>query len=453
MLLMGLTPGAGAGAMGAPAGPGAPGLGDEYFPKDGNGGYDVRNYQVDLKFTPAGHKVAATVEVSAVATQDLTSFDLDYQGPPITEVTLDGKPVKYERDGEELVITPPKPVEKDTAFKTVVSYAGTPRSLSNPGLGAYGWNKSRDGAVVTAQPDGASTWLPSNDHPSDKATFDFAITVPSGLKAYANGEPDEPDAEDGQTTFRWHERTPMATYLATVAIGKFVERRSTAAGVKVITAVDPKYSKSLKKVHDTTIKAVRWQQRLFGPYPFQTAGAIVDDPQLGYALETQSRPVYGGFVPDEAFIVHEIAHQWFGNSVTLRRWQDIWLNEGFATYVEWLWRERKNRKENTRKTFDRYYRQSGTSPALSPVPGRPGKAEMFGFSVYIRGAMTLEALRRKVGDRAFFQILRTWAAERRNGYGDTDEFIALAERVSGKKLDKLFQVWLYQKGKPKKGSW
>lgn len=450
-LLVGLAPGAG--AMGGAAGPGDSGLGDGYFPKSGNGGYDVGNYAVDLKFTPEDHQVDATVTVEATASEELSAFNLDYRGPKINSVTVDGQAAEYKRDGRELTVTPTAAIAKGATFKTVVSYSGTPPTLNNPGLGSYGWSQTKDGAVVTAQPDGASVWLPSNDHPSDKATFDFSITVPSKLRAYANGEPDKPVTEGGLTTYGWHERSPMATYLATVAIGRFVERRSEVGRVKVITAVDPKYRKSLKRVHDTTVKSLRWQQKLFGPYPFSTAGGIVDDPQLGYALETQSRPVYGGFVPDEAFVVHEIAHQWFGNSVSLRRWEDIWLNEGFATYVEWLWKERHNRHESTRKIFNRYYRQAGNSPALSPVPGRPGRSDMFGFSVYIRGAMTLEALRRKVGDRAFFRTLRLWATENRNGHGDTAEFIALAEKTSGKQLDRLFKAWLYQKGKPAKGGW
>ncbi|GAA2723610.1 M1 family metallopeptidase [Actinocorallia aurantiaca] len=450
---MGLPSGAAAEAMGRAADPGDSGLGDRYFPKSGNGGYDVRNYEVELRFTPEGHRVDAAVEIDAKATQDLTSFNLDYRGPKITEVTVNGRPAEYKREGQELVVTPATAIEKGTEFETEVGYSGTPPTFTNSGLGSYGWNKTKDGALVSGQPDGAAAWLPSNDHPSDKATYDFSITVPSRLRAYANGEPDKPVTKGGLTTYGWHERTPMASYLATVAIGRFVEQRSRLGRIQVITAVDPKYRKSLKRVHDTTIKSLRWQQKVFGAYPFTTAGGIVDDPQLGYALETQSRPIYGGFVPDEAFVVHEIAHQWFGNSVSLRRWEDIWLNEGFATYAEWLWKERTNKHESTRKIFDRYYRQAGGSPALSPVPGRPGRAEMFGFSVYIRGAMTLEALRRKVGDRAFFRILRTWATENRNGHGDTEAFVKLSERISGKQLDRLFKAWLYQKGKPAKGGW
>jgi aminopeptidase N len=432
--------------------PGAAGIGDSYFPNSGNGGYDVANYGVALKFTPAGHRVQATVTITATATQDLSLFNLDYRGPRITAVTVDGSDAGYERKGGELIVRPGSAIAKGQTFRTTVTYDGSPGAIQDGELGTYGWVRSKDGAVVVAEPDGAPSWLPVNDHPSDKATYDFEISVPQSLQVMANGEPDVPITEDGWTTYGWHERDPMASYLATIAIGKFRVKRGFAGKIPVISAVDPKFAKSLNSLHATTIKAVLWARKKFGPYPFRTVGGIIDDPKLDYALETQSRPIYAGFVPDQDFIVHELAHQWFGNSVSLSRWQDIWLNEGFATYAEWLWHER-TKKDSAKKIFKRYYRQPANSPIFAPAPGGPGRPQLFSFSVYIRGAMTLQALRERVGGKAFFKILKAWPAERRAKTGSTAQFVALAERISHRQLDRLFNVWLLKRGKPKKGSW
>jgi aminopeptidase N len=428
---------------------GAAGLRDRYFPHAGNGGYDVGSYAVDLRFAPKRKRVSAAVTIAAAATQDLSAFNLDYRGPRIRSVTVDGAPAKYRRRGQELTVTPATGLRRGAWFTTVVRYAGRPRPLRNNALGTYGWVPTRDGALVVAEPDGAPTWLPCNDHPRDKATYTFRVTVPKGLQVLANGEPSPPVTARGTTTYVWNERAPMATYLAMIAIGRFSVRHGMAGQTPVITAVDPTLRRAADRLHRTTIAAIEWESRLFGPYPFRTTGGIVDDPRLDYALETQERPVYAGFVPDEDFIVHELAHQWYGDSVSLSNWQDIWLNEGFATYAEWMWHEHR-RKSTTRKIFKRYYAQPANSPIFQPPPGRPGKREMFGFSVYIRGAMALHALRERVGSPAFFTIMREWAIQHQNGNVRTSQFVALAERVSQKPLRRLFRVWLYEKGKPRR---
>jgi aminopeptidase N len=429
---------------------GAAGIGDPYFSQAGNGGYDVQNYLVDLAYAPKTKSVDATVTITATATSDLTSFDLDFRGPQIMSLTVNGKPAPYRRQGQELAITPPHGLTGNAPFTTVVHYAGQPAPLGTPKLGMYGWVPSRDGAVVVSEPDGAPSWLPVNDHPLDKATYTFRITVPTGLQVLANGEPDQPIVNaDSTTTYRWTERNPMASYLAMIAIGHFEIRRGMAGPIPVITAVDPKFAKAAGRLYDTTVEAVKWESSIFGPYPFASAGGIIDDTKLGYALETQERPVYGGFVPDADFIVHELAHQWLGDSVSLTKWQDIWLAEGFSTYAEWLWNERAG-KDSARKVFKRYYRQPGTSAIFNPPAGAPGKDQLFAFSVYIRGAMCLEALRLRVGDTAFFKILRSWAAPHKYGNATTAQFIALAEQISHRHLGPLFDNWLMAKGKPAK---
>ncbi|WP_308166531.1 MULTISPECIES: M1 family metallopeptidase [Actinomadura] len=430
--------------------PGSPGLGDAYFKYAGNGGYDVDHYDVALTYAgPRTGAVEATVSITARAVQDLSAFDLDFRGPEIVDVTVDGRSARHARAGQELTVTPASPLPRGRTFTAVVRYSGRPRPIQSQAYGTYGWVPSKDGAVVVSEPDGAPTWLPVNDHPRDKATYAFRVTVPQGLRVLANGRPGETVTGAGTATYTWAEESPMASYLAMVAIGRFRVRETTASGVPVITAVDPKYKASAKEFEERTVKALTWASGVFGPYPFATAGGVVDDARLDYALEAQERPVYGGFVPGEAFVVHEIAHQWFGDSVSLERWQDIWLNEGFATYAEWLWRERSG-KDSARKIFKRYYAQRADSPIFAPPPGDPGAAELFGFSVYVRGAMCLQALRERIGDRAFFQVLRTWAASRRDSSATTEEFVAHAERVSGRRLGPLFDAWLKGRGKPRK---
>ncbi|MGC0421396.1 M1 family metallopeptidase [Embleya sp. AB8] len=430
--------------------PGAPGAGDPYFPFSGNGGIHVVHYGLDLDYTPAAKQLQATADLTVTATQKLSSFNLDLSGLTVDSVRIDGRRVEFGRAGNELTITPGRALDRGRRFHVVIAYSGVPAQVSDPDGSPDGWIIRPDGSVFNAnEPQGAMTWFPSNSHPSDKSRFDIKVTVPDGWTAVSNGRLRDRRSRDGKTTFVWRESRPMAAYLATASIGRFeVEQYTTASGLPVYNAVVPSQAAATKPVLDQLPAIIDWETKLFGRYPFEAAGAIVEDaPEVGYALESQTRPIYDR-APKIDTVVHETAHQWFGDSVTLTKWQDIWLNEGFATYAEWLWHA-EHGGLSTAQQFAADYALPDTDKLWEFPAGDPGDgAHIFGKPPYERGAMVLEKLRQTVGDREFFAILRSWASEHRYGHGDTAQFIALSEWVSGQNLDALFATWLYGKGKP-----
>jgi aminopeptidase N len=429
--------------------PGADGIGDTQFPTDGNGGYDVTHYGLRLSYDPATRKLAGTADITAKATQNLSRFNLDLHGLTVRKATVDGAAATVARSGDELTLTPRNVLTEGGTFDVRVDYDGVPEPMHDrANLGTYGFIATKDGAFVACEPDGAKTWFPGNDHPSDKATYDIAITVPRGLTAISNGEPAGPPRTTAAgTTYSWRERHPMATYLATMTLGKFdVKTGASPKGIPVYAAVDPKFAGSLGELYTMTGKVTDYWATVFGPYPFSSTGGIVDDYNAGYALENQTKPLYGGFAPDHATLVHELAHQWFGDSVSLERWRDLWLNEGFATYAEWLWSEHTG-KGTAEQIFQGYYQAKNDAMWAYP-PGEARRDDLFDSSVYTRGAMTLQALRRTIGDKDFFALLKDWTATHKYGNATTDQFIAAAERISGKQLDPLFNAWLFTKGRP-----
>ncbi|WP_433374552.1 M1 family aminopeptidase [Actinoplanes sp. CA-142083] len=431
--------------------PGAPGAGDPYFPTYGNGGYDVSGYNLNVRYNPTDGKLTGTATITATATQDLSQFDLDLVHLTASKVTVNDAEATSAAAGNELVITPAVGVRRGKAFTVVIDYGGTPGQLANKTLGDGGWLSSAGkGALALGQPESASTWFPVNDHPSDKATFTLAITVPDGLTALSVGVPGPRTSADGWTTWRWTESSPLASYLSTVVIGKYRVTTTTHNGKPMVIAVPeslPANGPAAKSMARTG-EIADFLATKFGPYPFDSYGGIVvDDSRIRYALETQSRPTYGeGFFAGEAnptVVAHELAHQWFGDSVALERWQDIWLNEGFATYAEWLWQEHEG-TESIKGNFERTY--AGFD--WSQTPGDPGVAHLFGSAVYDRGGMTVYALRLKIGDEAFGKLLTTWTSEHRDGNVETADLIAMAEKISGKDLGAFFQSWLYGKKAP-----
>jgi aminopeptidase N len=434
---------------------GSNGAGDPYFPLAGNGGYDVRHYHLDLSWNPSNGVLTGSELILATATQALSSFNLDLR-PALTVagVKVNGRPAAISRDGQELTVTPERPLADPLPFLVQVNYSGVPEFATDPDGSPDGWIRTDDGVFVAGEPQGAPTWFAVNDTPKDKATYDISMTVPDGLTAVGNGALVSQRSRGGRSIFSWVERYPMSPYLATITIGKFdVTKGRTPKGVPTYVAVDPTQAEAANPVLAKLPEIVDYFSDLYGRYPFENAGAIVDNaPDVGYALETQTKPVFDR-APDESTLVHELAHQWFGDAVTLTSWPDIWLNEGFATWSEWIWTEQHG-GDSAQSAFDALYARPETSSIWSPPTAVPGDgAHIFGSSVYNRGAMTLQALRVKIGDELFFKLMRTWYASNKYGNVTTKDFIALSNKISGQDLSAFFTIWLYTDGKPAPASW
>jgi aminopeptidase N len=434
-------------ALAAPAHAG--GAREPFFPRAGNRGYDVSHYFVSLAYRPAGGRIQARARIEAVASAPLRRFALDLFGLHATRVTVSGEAARFGRGRGKLKVVPAEPLVAGRRFGLVVDYRGRPRKVVDPDGSREGWYRTDDGAFAVGEPIGTAAWIPCNDVPADKATFGFRITVPPGLKAVANGRLLGVERRGARTSFEWGGSGAMSPYLAVLDVGRGRLVRGEAAGVPAWTLVDPRLLRGSRRVLSRLPEVIRFESRLLGPYPFGAAGSIVDfAPELGYALETQTRPIYP-YRPDLTTLVHETAHQWFGDSVGLERWPEIWLNEGFATWSEWYYAERHGGR-SARTTFRRLYRVPAADTKFwNPPPARPGTAKnLFASSTYVRGAMALEALRLAIGTRPMLRLLRAWATRHRHGSADIREFVALAEEVSGRDLDRLFQRWLFRRGKP-----
>lgn len=440
--------------LAAPAGatafaPGSSGLGDPFFPFAGNGGYDVKHYSLGLAYDRATNRLDGRVRILAKAEQNLSSFNLDFRGYDIADLEVNGRDAEFSRDGQELTVVPQRGLVRRQAFVVRVEYSGSPEPIVDPDESLEGWVPTADGAFVVNEPQGSPGWYPSNDNPQDKATYSFAITVPDGITAIANGRLLSKRTRDGKTTWRWFEDSPMAPYLATATNGVFDLKIDSAGEIPLYQAVDPALPNPALAAERLSAEAeiIGFFSDLYGPYAFSSGGGVVDRGGVGYALESQTKSMYDG-TPGTSTVVHEVSHQWFGDAVTLTVWPDIWLAEGFARFSEWIYEERHGGRTAAAR-FDTLYARPASNSFWTNAPAAlPGPAVMFSSPPYDRGGMTLQALRVKIGDDAFFNLLRTWYADNKYGNVKTADFVALAERVSGQELDAFFDVWLYQSGKP-----
>jgi aminopeptidase N len=420
---------------------------DPFFPHAGNDGYNVVDYNLQLQYDPATGELGGTATIAANATKRLAKFDLDLRGLTVTRVKVGGAAATFTRKGQELIVTPRTPVASGGAFTAVVSYHGVPGPVTDPDGSPDGWIPTDDGAFVAGEPQGAPTWFPANDTPADKATYTISMTVPKKLSAVGNGKLVSATTAGGQRTFVWRENLPMASYLATITLGKFDITKESGI-VPIYLAVDPREAAAAAPALAKLPKILAFEQKLIGPYPFENAGAIVDhNAGAGYALETQTKPVFDG-APDAETLAHEIAHQWFGDSVTPSTWPDIWLNEGFATYVQWLWTDHSGGQSVDDRFHDAFSIPATSRFWCTGPAALPGPAEMFSSPVYLRGAMTLYALRAEIGDPLFLKVLHKWAAANRHGNVSTADFEALAEHVTGYDLSATFTSWLVTPRKP-----
>ena len=674
--------GAAPAALGAPPSPfpaGSSGIGDPYFPLDGNGGYDVQHYDLDLTYDPATDRLAGVATITANATQNLSAFNFDFIGMRLRSLTVNGATAKTSRKGQELTVKPAAGLTNGSTFTVVARYDGVPRPVFLEGLGELGFLPTEDGAIVQGEPHVAATWFPANDHPRDKASFTFHITVPAGLDAIANGVLTGTQPNGGWMTWNWDAVEPMAPYLAMMAIDDFDVDAYTDAGVAYWDAIDadlnapiadavtpvagaqflysqisePAYKRltqtiavppggatlsfdinrdteqdwdfffveartagaddwtTLADINGHTSQAtgacpfnylgfnpflehyvtpvlvdpgdpstpdddfyicdpvgttgswnaasgtsdgwetwsvaladaggaardvevsltyasdgfiqgrgvildevvvstgqgstgfendgntldgwvaplagpegsepnfntwvpadfvpevpgigagaqlsfarqpeiIAWESSLFGAYPFSASGGIVHDGAVGFALENQTRPNYSPFFwgpeGNDFVVVHELAHQWFGDYLAVDAWNETWLNEGFATYSEWMWAERVG-EFTPQDAWDFFASIPAEDEFWDFAIGDPGPDALFAGQVYDRGALTLHALRREIGDHRFFQFLEQWVITQGGGTVTTRELIDLAEDIYNKDLDPLFDEWL-SAGKP-----
>jgi aminopeptidase N len=431
---------------------GADGIGDPYYPQMGNGGYDVSHYDLAIDVDMGVESISATATIQALSRQVLGRFNLDLAGFDIASVKVDGAGAEFSREGGELIITPAVQIPSDTEFTVEVVYAGRPGEGEAYGEIEFleGWNFYPDGVIVAGEPTGAETWYPSNNHPLDKATFAFHITVAKPFVVAANGVLKERTDHGDTWTYDWEMDDPMATYLATIAISNFeIREKSTKTGVLVRDYLDADIRGDVEASTAVLPEALDFFSSIFGPYPFDACGVVVHELEIPFSLENQTLIVMGYTFAYDIVVVHELAHQWFGDSVSVASWKDIWLNEGFASYAEALWWEHTEGPGALRKDLADRYEYVSSIPASRTEPiGDPGPDHLFDPEVYDRDALTLHALRLKVGDAAFFRILKEWFLRYKNGNASTADFILLAEEISNQELDDFFQAWLFETALP-----
>lgn len=430
---------------------GASGMGDPYWPLDGNGGIDVAAYTIKNTYNLTTFALRGSTKLRLTATAELSRFNLDFL-LPVEKVTVDGSSVPFNQARKhELVISPKQPFAVGSTHTVKVTYAGNPKNETY--AGEKNWLANTGEVVTMNQPHMAPWWFPANDHPIDKATFDISTTVASGREVIANGRLVSKKRTQRGTTWRWRADEPMAPYLAFFAAGDFTIKTGTSNGLPWLNAVSqqlpPRKRRESLRLLGRTPDVVQALSADLGPYPFSTTGGLTTGLPVYFALENQTRPTYP-YVGSNAtwLILHEIAHQWLGNHVAIARWRDIWLNEGAATFMEWRYTEQHGGPTAAETLRQRYDGLSSSDRFWNLSIADPGPANIFAEPVYDRGGMTMQALRSRIGEDKFWHLIRTWLEQKSGGNATSEEFEALAAQISGQNLSGFFTAWLRTKAKP-----
>ena len=430
------------------------GMGDPYYPQMGNGGYDVQKYMITLEVDPPANTLNGSTTILSNATERLRSFNLDFHALTVDSVLVDNISAEFSRDGDEMTVTPSKPLESSRPFTVVVNYHGTPELIIFEAFPIQmGWSHAGDGTInVWGEPNAASTWFPNNNHPRDKAVYRFEISVPKPWIVAASGSLKETKDNGDKTLFTWEMDQPMASYLASINIDQYELITQTGPnGMMIRSYFPPDYPETLRIGFNILPGAIGFFSDLFGPYPFNEYGVVISDntapcDTVDTALEVQSLSIHcpSAVMASERVIIHELAHQWFGDSISLENWKDIWLKEGLARYSEWLWDSKNDPIVLSRiaKNYENGFFDSSASVGEPPPDG------LYSDESYTGGALVFHALHLQIGDEAFIKLLKTYNERYRYGNAGTDEFIALAEEVSGQDLKTFFDQWLFSSRMP-----
>ena len=424
---------------------------DSLYPDVGDPGVDALHYDLALRWTPDSRRLAGTATVTFRSTRDGQDFRLDLARPlRVRGVTVDGARAPYTHTGKDLVVG--TPVEEDGRHEVVVRYAGKPRPVPAPttrsDFSTTGWTVTDTGEVWTMQePYGAYSWYPVNDHPSDKALYDFTITVPAPWRGIANGELLAESTRAGLTTTRWHLDSPAASYLTTIAIGDYAHDSNRTAGGLTVDYWYPRGTSSALADMAVAAGAVDWIEQRLGPYPFSSLGLVLTASQS--AMETQTMITLGDndYVRSPEVIVHELVHQWYGDQVTPQDWRDVWLSEGMTSYLQAVWNDEQGR-EPLESTLAEW---RAVDQQLRDTYGPPGDydPEQFGGSnIYYPGALLWHEVRQKVGDEAFWGWVRAWPGHLDDGSASREELYAFVEESTGAELSGLFDAWIMGRSTP-----
>ena len=427
---------------------------DPYFPANGDPSYRVHRYELTLDYRPGPNRLAGTARLNAIAGRSaLPEFLLNLADFRVGRVRVDGKAPHYSHRGGRLRIRPAKPIRAGAAFTVEVHWSGNPRPVNSP-WGGLGWEELQDGALVASQPVGAPSWYPCNDRPADKASYQIAVTTPSAYSVVAGGRLLTRTTKASTTTWVYEQPAPTSSYLVGLSVGKYQTVLLGDPGPGGVPQAGhipahllPEFSRDFARQP----AMMDLFQELFGPYPFGEYAVVVADEELDVPVEAQGLSLFGvnhvdGARSSERLVAHELAHQWFGNSVTIADWRHIWLNEGFAKYAEWLWSERSGGRGAQELAAVAHRKLAGLPQDLRLAD--PGRKLMFDDRLYERGGLTVHAVRCALGDEAFFRMLRGWASVYRGGVVTTSAFMAHATRFASAPLDDLFRAWLDETALP-----
>lgn len=436
----------------APRGPSRAEPVDPYLPGSGNHGYRVSRYALDLTYKMSSNNLRGEAVITATATEPLTSLHLDLSPHlDVSKVLLDRGPVaRYSRPRGKLTLTPAEPLDEGTEFTLTIRYSGNPRPIRGA-WGEVGWEELTDGVLVAGQPNGAASWFPCNDHPSAKATFGIRLTTDSPYRAVVTGSLVGTKRSGSMTTWEFDLPHLTPTYLVAVNLGQYEHLRDTSGPVPFHAYLPADLKKDFRVAFARQTEMIETFTGLFGPYPYPDYSVVVTDDELEIPLEAMGMSTFGrntaeAGTGDERLIAHELAHQWFGNAVTVAGWKHIWLHEGFACYAEWLWTEFSGGADADTHAR-RYYAKLQNSPQ-DLLLADPGPKDMFDDRVYKRGALTLHALRAAIGDTKFFDLLRDWVATYSGQTVTTDDFLHLAAAHSSVDLRPLWDAWLFSASLP-----